>query len=154
MNISEILSPDRVVFDLEVTSRKRVLESLGEIIASADPTLSAKAVFQELYGREDRLGSTGLGHGVALPHARLPDFDRTIAAFVRVAHGVDFAAPDAVPVDLFFALVVPSESTDLHLQILATVAGAMNEIAVRERLRASDSPEEVIALLTSGGAQL
>ena len=145
MNVANILAAGRVLLDVDVASRKRVLETLGEALASADPTLSAKAVFQQLYEREE-LGSTGLGHGVALPHARMPGYGRTIAAFVRLSAGVDFAAPDAEAVDLYFGLLVPAESTDEHLRILSAVAGVLNQEQVRARLRETASADEVMEL--------
>ena len=95
--------------DVDVASRKRVLETIGDVIAGADDTLSAKAVFEQLWKRES-LGSTGLGHGVGLPHARMPEYDHTIATFVRLSDGVDFSAHDGERVDLFFGLLVPSDS--------------------------------------------
>ncbi len=146
MNVADLLASNRVVLDLDLASRKRVLEAIGETLAGADPTLSAKTVFQHLYDREE-LGSTGLGHGVALPHARMPDYGRTIAAFVRLADGVDFAAQDGERVDLFFGLLVPSESTDEHLKILSSVAGALSQPRVRARLRETGSADEVMELL-------
>ncbi len=146
MNVAHILAADRVLLDVDVASRKRVLETIGEALASADTTLSAKAVFQHLYDREE-LGSTGLGHGVALPHARMPDYGRTVAAFVRLSAGVDFAASDGEAVDLYFGLLVPAESTDEHLRILSAVAGVLNQAQVRARLRETASTEEVLGLL-------
>ncbi len=142
MNVADILAANRVLLDVEVASRKRVLETIGDALASADPTLSAKAVFQHLYDRED-LGSTGLGHGVALPHARMPGCRRAFAAFVRLGAGVEFSAPDGEAVDLYFGLLVPAESTDEHLQILSAVAGVLNQEQVRARLRETGSAEEV-----------
>jgi PTS system nitrogen regulatory IIA component len=153
MNLSEILSVNRVRLGLEVASKKRALETLSELLASChpvDPALSPRVVRDALIARE-RLGSTGLGHGVALPHGRLPDFDHTTAAFVRLADGVDFDAPDGAPVDLLFGLLVPEQSTEVHLEILAAVARALNEPLIRERLRRADSAEEALELLASEG---
>ena len=113
---------------------KRTLQVLGEIFAAADPALSAQGVFDRLVARE-RLGSTGLGGGCALPHARVPDLGRPLAAFLRLRKGVDFDSPDNEPVDLVFALLVPDESTDEHLEIVAAIARVFSDAQVRSSIR-------------------
>lgn len=146
MKLSEILTPERVRLDSDATSKKRVLESASRLLAECDDNLSPRAVFDCLIARE-KLGSTGLGHGVAIPHGRLAGLDKTIGVFIRVSKGVDFDAPDNEPVDLIFALLVPEESTEEHLQVLADLAGYFNSEGSRDALRVEVSPLKARELL-------
>lgn len=140
MNIRDLITPERVVCDSEVTSKKRTLELLGELIARDQPDLTAREVFDSLLGRE-RLGSTGLGYGVALPHGRLSQSQQAIGAFVKLRQGIDFDAIDQQPVDLVFALVVPEHFTDEHLKILAYLAEMFSDKPFCGQLRAADSDQ-------------
>lgn len=149
MQIADILTADRVLLDVDAGSKKRVLEILSEILAGAESTLSARDVFDRILARE-RLGSTGLGHGVGLPHGRIPHLDRTIGAFLKVRDGVDFDAPDGQPVDLVFGLVVPEECTEEHLQILSQLAGTFSVDELREALRIQRSPQAACVLMCDG----
>jgi nitrogen PTS system EIIA component len=147
MQISEYLSPERVFKQTNVTSKKRALEVVSRLITSAHANLMETEVFDCLVARE-RLGSTGIGHGVAIPHGRLNSITRPIAAFTILEKGVDFDAMDGEPVDLICALVVPVESTEEHLQILASLAALFSDGRLRERLRRAASATEVYNLLT------
>ncbi len=146
MKVSEILSPDCIRLDADATSKKRVLESASQMLADSDEALSPRQVFDCLIARE-KLGSTGLGHGVAIPHARLAGLDKTIGVFLKVPRGVDFDAPDNKPVDLIFALLVPENSTEEHLQVLANIAGYFNSEGSRDALRADISAQKACELL-------
>lgn len=146
MRVSDILTPERIRLEVDATSKKRVLEEVAAIMADADASLSQRAVFDCLVARE-RLGSTGLGHGVAIPHGRLAGLEATIASFLRTRAGVDFDGPDGRPVDMVFALLVPEESTEEHLQILARIAEFFDSASSREALRASESAAEACELL-------
>ena len=150
VTLDQILAPERVRSNVPAASRKRTLEVLGEILASADPELSAQAIFDRLVARE-RLGSTGLGEGCALPHARAPGLDRTVAAFLRLRRGVDFDSPDHEPVDLVFGLLVPEESTDEHLEILAAIARVFSDEQVRSSIRSADEPTRIREVLVNNG---
>ncbi len=147
MEIAEILTPDRVLCDVSASSKKRALEKISELIAGADPTLTPGEVFDCLLGRE-RLGSNCIGSGVAIPHGRVKHGDRTLGAFMRISEGVDFDAIDRQPVDLLFALLVPEESTDEHLEVLAYLAEKLSDSSFREELRATESCQEVFELIT------
>lgn len=146
MKLSEILSQNCVRLNADATSKKRVLESASEMLAQNDHNLSPRQVFDCLIARE-KLGSTGLGHGVAIPHGRLPGLEETIGVFLRIPDGVDFDAPDGQPVDLVFALLVPEDSTEEHLQVLARIAGFFDDEKSREALRSEDSPDKARDLL-------
>lgn len=121
MQLSDLLSVDTIACDIEAGSKKRVLEQIGGMIADSQPSLSQNQVFESLIGRE-RLGSTGLGHGVAIPHGRLKNSDITTAAFVKLKQPIDYDSSDGKPVDLLCALLVPEESTQEHLNLLSSLA--------------------------------
>lgn len=146
MKIADLITPERIAHDVKAVSRKRVLELLSSLIASGQTQLTQKDVFESLLARE-RLGGTGLGRGLALPHGRLKNLDRALGAFVKLENGVDFDANDKQPVDLLFALVVPEKSTDEHLQILATLAQMFSDRHIREKLRMADSGNALYDLL-------
>jgi PTS system nitrogen regulatory IIA component len=152
MKLSEILSPECVQLDADVTSKKRALEAASQLFAENDHTLSPRQVFDCLIARE-KLGSTGLGHGVAIPHGRLPGLDKTMGVFLKLPKGVDFDAPDNEPVDLIFALLVPEESTEEHLQVLAKLAGYFNSASSRDALRVDVSPEQARELICQADQQ-
>lgn len=151
MQIRDILVPERTQASLALASKKRVLEHAATLIErtlatahSPDtlPAVTMTAVFDALLSRE-RLGSTALGEGVAVPHCRLPGSKQTVGVLLQLAEGIDFDAPDGKPVDLLFVLVVPAEATDEHLRMLAHLAGLFNEPVFREGLRGARSSAEL-----------
>jgi PTS system nitrogen regulatory IIA component len=152
MKLSEILSPDCIRLDSDATSKKRVLEIASQLLADRDEALSQREVFDCLIARE-KLGSTGLGQGVAIPHGRLARLDKTIGVFLRLPRGVDFDAPDGVPVDLVFALLVPKESTEEHLQVLASIAGYFDSKGSGDALRVDITPQEAREILCRADGQ-
>lgn len=121
MNIADIVAPDRVRLADDVQSKKRALEQLAEILTQGTPYLTPGDIFTGLIGRE-KLGSTGVGHGVAIPHTRLKGTDECIGAFMRLPQAVEFEANDEQPVDLIFGLLVPNQATDEHLTLLRRLA--------------------------------
>ena len=141
-----LITEPRIRCRVEVTSKKRLLESLAELLAPARPRCSPSAVFDLLNERE-RLGSTGLGEGVALPHARIAGIDDAVGAFVQLEQGVSFDAPDDRPVDLAFGLLVPEAATEAHLNLLAELAGRFNEARLRAALREATDASTLLALL-------
>ncbi len=136
MQLEHILTPECTRNDMLAASKKRALEQASELLAEHYPALDAGQLLDALMARE-RLGSTAVGEGVALPHCRFEHCDRPVAALLRLQDPVDFEASDRRPVDLIFVLVVPAEANDLHLQILATAATAMNDPDYRSALRAA-----------------
>jgi PTS system nitrogen regulatory IIA component len=146
MDITDLIIPERVVCNAPVSSKKRALELLGDLIADGQEDLDARAIFDSLLNRE-RLGSTGLGHGVALPHGRLPQSRYAIGAFLKLQQGVDFDAIDQQPVDLIFALLVPEHFTDEHLKILAFLAEMFSDQDFCMRLKAAETDQMVFQLL-------
>jgi len=152
MKLSEILSPDCIRLDSDASSKKRVLEIASQLLADTDKSLSQREVFDCLIARE-KLGSTGLGQGVAIPHGRVAGLDRTIGVFLRLPGGVDFDAPDGAPVDLVFALLVPKESTEEHLQVLATIARYFDSKGSGDALRVDISPQKAREILCRADGQ-
>ena len=148
MTLETILPPERVLYDVPGGSKTRVLEFFSTFIAQSTPSLDSQEVFSRLIGRE-RLGSTGIGNGVAIPHARSPHCSAPIAGFLKLAEPVDFDAIDGDPVDLVFVLLVPEEADDTHLALLGQVATIMNDAHTRQQLRKADSQRELLALITA-----
>lgn len=146
MQIATILQPERIYCDLEISSKKRLLESAAGALAQAHTALESAALFDILVQRE-RLGSTGLGRGVAIPHGRCPDIDHAIGAFLQLHEAVDFDAPDHQGVDLIFTLLVPESCTQEHLRILASLAELFSDQALTARLRAADTADALYAII-------
>lgn len=134
--ISKILSPDNILLDTESTSKKRVFERVG-LLFENQMQIGRSQVFDSLFARE-KLGSTGLGQGVAIPHGRIPKLREATAVFVKTTHPIPFDAPDAQPVTLIFVLLVPEQATDLHLQILGELAQMFSDAAFRAALLACE----------------
>ena len=147
MLLRDILSPARVALRLPATSKKVLFQSLGNLLAAGDSGVDPLAVFHGLTERE-RLGSTGIGEAVAIPHARLKGLPRPLGALTVLERPVDYQAIDGRPVRLVFALLVPEEAATGHLQLLALLARRFNNPAVRERmLQAKSVPELYNALV-------
>ena len=142
----DLINEARIGCGLEIASKKRLLETLAELLASDHPRLQTETVFERLLERE-RLGSTGLGHGIALPHARMKDVSEVIGAFVQTTQGVDYDSADGEPVDLAFALLVPEAANEEHLRLLAHLASLFSDPNVRIRLRESSSRDEILRVL-------
>jgi len=140
MHIETILAPRRAICGFKGGSKKRVLEGLAQTIAQDVPSIDADEVFKRLIGRE-RLGSTGIGEGIAIPHCRVANCTETTGALITLASPIDYDAIDQEPVDIIFALLVPEEATDEHLQILAELAGALANADYRNRLRSAQDNE-------------
>ncbi|WP_198147361.1 PTS IIA-like nitrogen regulatory protein PtsN [Gilvimarinus polysaccharolyticus] len=144
MQIAQILSPERTLSLIEGVSKKRALEILANTIADSSPGLSADEIFRRLVARE-KLGSTGIGHGIAIPHSRLPGCETTIATLITLKEPIDFDAIDGEPVDVIFAILVPDQANDEHLHTLAALASALNESTYRQTLRDADTSQALYA---------
>lgn len=147
--LDQVLTVERVFVGAFGASKKRVLQTLAERLANAVPGVTELDLFDQLIARE-RLGSTGLGQGIALPHCRLANIDRPVAALVKLDEAVDFESPDRQPVDLMFALVVPETATDEHLQLLAAVVERFNDTDTVAALRDSRDPDELYRVFFKG----
>lgn len=151
MQLSDILAPQRVVAGAQASSKKRALELLSRLLSEKTDT-TPQEIFESLIGRE-RLGSTALGYGVALPHGRMKKISTTRGAFVQLVQGVDFDAADRGPVDLLFAIVVPEHCTEEHLQLVAQIAELFSNEAIRNQLRHAKDTDALLETLTHWNPQ-
>lgn len=148
MQLSEIINVNRIRNDVDVKSKKRALEELSNLIAEDQAQLDAGDIFDCLISRE-RLGATGVGYGIAIPHGRIKNCQKITGAFIQLNEAVDFNTTDNLAVDILFALIVPEESTDEHLQVLALLASMFSDETFREKLRQSSNNEETYQLITT-----
>lgn len=144
--ISKTLAVSHVALDMDITSKKRLFEQIGLLFENEDRIARAN-VFDALFARE-KLGSTGLGEGVAIPHGRIKNLRDTVAVFVRAKGGIPFEAPDNEPVRLVFAMLVPEHATEQHLNMLSELAQMFSDADLREALLAENDPAAVHKLLT------
>lgn len=145
--MSRILPPENILLDLQVTSKKRAFEQAA-LLFENHHGVARTIVFQSLMARE-RLGSTALGHSVAVPHGRIKDLKEPCAAFLRLAEPVRFDASDGRTASLLFFLLVPETATQLHLDLLSEIARLMSDANIRQSLTTEPDPQELHQLLTS-----
>ena len=148
MPLSELLNPDRIAVLGEAVDRDGVLAHAARLLAV--DSVDDAAVIAECLRMRERLGSTAIGHGVAIPHGRCSAFDGVRAAFLRLRDPVDFDAGDGEPVDLVFAMTVPEHFTQQHLQLLSELAEVFAEPAFRQSLRAAPDTASLYAALQRG----
>ena len=151
IRLEHILTPARSQVNVPGGSTKRVLEYIAHLIATDQPQIDEDTLFESLVARE-KLGSTGFGDGIAIPHCRLIGCTAPISAVLHLETAVDFDAIDGEPVDLLFVLLVPEEATDEHLELLRQIAGIFEQDDVRERLR--NAPDSNALYQTVLNAQL
>ncbi len=139
--VGKLLSPSHVLVDLQASSKKRLFEQAGLLFENHDG-IARSQVFDSLFARE-RLGSTGLGQGVAIPHGRIKGLKEALGAFIRLGQPVPFDAPDGAPVTLAFVLLVPEKATEKHLQILSELAQMFSDRSLREAMMAAKDAAEL-----------
>lgn len=137
------ITTDRISCQDGARSKKRLLEEMGALLASSCDEILEAQVFDKLIERE-RLGSTGLGHGIGLPHARMPGVSKACGAFIQLAEGIDYDAIDQKPVDLVFGLLVPEQATEEHLKLLAHLASLFSNQDLCQQLRQERQPERLL----------
>ncbi|MEC9127720.1 MAG: PTS IIA-like nitrogen regulatory protein PtsN [Pseudomonadota bacterium] len=147
MDIQAIVSLDRTECAVQCNSKKRILEIIADIAAKQNENIDQATVLNSLMARE-RMGSTGIGNGIALPHGRLPGLEKVIAIVVTSTPAIDFDALDEKPVDIFFALLVPEEQTEGHLQTLATVAGKLRDKETIKAIRRATTSDDILSALS------
>ena len=150
MGFLEVLDPSRVIIDRAVSSKKGVIEQLSQLFAEDVEGVSASSIFDALIARE-KLGSTGLGHGVAIPHGRVRGADRALAALLITDKPVDFDAIDNEPVDIFVGLLVPEDANETHLELLSELAEMLGNERLTRRLRSAASANRAIDLISEFG---
>jgi PTS system nitrogen regulatory IIA component len=136
--VGDLLAAENVALDLDVSGKRALLERMASILAQPS-RIPAGAVLESLLAREE-LGSTALGHGVAVPHARMAQCVSPACVFIRTKFGIAFDAPDGKPVSMFLGLIVPKQAAERHLKLLAAAAGMFGDRAFREKLRACSEP--------------
>lgn len=146
MKIVDILPRKAIIPDLKGKTKKQVLEELIAALRAEKPELDQERLMAVLLERE-RLGSTGIGDGVAIPHGKIKDLDRLILSFGKSAAGVDFESMDGKPVHLFFLLVAPENCTGIHLRALAKIARLLKNVSVRKRLLAVAAEDDLYAII-------
>lgn len=145
--VGELLGTDAIRLDLDISSKSQLLGEVATLLA-ARHGLSQTLILESLNVRE-QLGSTSVGHGFAIPHARMSQCVAATAAFVRTKFAIPFDAPDGRPVSVFLGLIVPQKANEGHLQLLATAAGMFSDRNFRDKLRASTEANEVKELLAA-----
>lgn len=145
--VAKLIPPANVAIDISVSSKKRLFEHLG-LLFENNHGVASSVVFDSLFARE-RLGSTGLGHGIAIPHGRIKGLKDALGAFLRLSAPVPFDAPDGKPVNLVFALLVPEQATERHLQILSELAQMFSDRTLRESMSAAADAAGLHQLISS-----
>ena len=143
--IAKLLPPANILLDLDVTSKKRVFEQAG-LLFENNQGIARSTVFDSLFARE-RLGSTGLGHGVAIPHGRIKGLKSPMAAVFQLAQSIGFDAPDEQPVKILIFLLVPEAATQKHLEILSEIAELLSNASVRDGMLVSPTAKSLHALI-------
>ncbi len=140
IRLETILTPGRSLVNVPGGSKKRALEQIANLIGREVPELDTQAVYEALIARE-KLGSTGFGNGIAIPHCRLKGCETPVSALLHLDAPIDFDAIDGAPVDLLFVLLVPEAATDAHLELLRQIASMLDRKEVRDKLRHAPSNE-------------
>jgi len=145
MEIRDLLSPETVVYTIRATSKKQVLQELASLAANVSGQ-NQRAIFDVLLERE-RLGTTGIGRGVAIPHGKLPSLDRLYGVFAKLENPVDFDAVDNQEIDLVFLLIAPEKAGADHLQALSRISRMFRDFKMCKKLRAADNQKMLHKLL-------
>ena len=146
-SISQILTPERTQLGAQCTSKKRVIEHISSFLADNIEDSQSDEIYERLIARE-KLGSTGIGEGIAIPHSRLQECEDTLGAVFVLDKPVDFDSIDRKPVDIVFVLLVPEEATEQHLQTLSMLAQKFNDEDFRNQLRQATSDEDLYQRIT------
>ncbi|HAA05248.1 MAG TPA: PTS fructose transporter subunit IIA [Syntrophobacteraceae bacterium] len=146
MKILDILPKESIISELRSHSKREVLEELTDALLKQKPQLDRAQVVDVLLERE-RLGSTGIGDGIAIPHGKIRDLDQLALSFGRSTSGVDFESMDGKPAHFFFLLVAPENCAGIHLRALAKIARFLKNSTIRKRLGAVQTQDEVVAIL-------
>ena len=140
IRLETILTPGRSLVNAPGGSKKKALEQIANLISKQVPELEMQDVYEALIARE-KLGSTGFGNGIAIPHCRLKGCETPVSALLHLKAPIDFDAIDGAPVDLLFVLLVPQAATDAHLELLRQIASMLDRKEVRDKLRSASSNE-------------
>jgi len=147
MKITSILSEDSLIPELKSKNKNDVVRELAEAVSHAEPSIGVTELVQILLERE-KLGSTGIGSGVAIPHGKIPNLDHIVAAFGRSKPGIDFDSQDGEPAHLFFVLVAPENTAGLHLKALAKLSRLLKDPHFRDKLMAATDAKAIYAQIS------
>jgi len=147
-HISHLLATENIILDFEASSKKRVFEKVGLLFENSQG-IARSTIFDSLFARE-KLGSTGLGKGIAIPHGRIKGLKTAHGAFLRLANPVAFDSPDGKPVSLLFVLIVPEDDTEHHLQILSELAEHFSDNSCYEALCSAESADIILKIFSKG----
>lgn len=147
-SLADIIAVGRTTLDLHVTSKKRLLEEMATLLRRDSSQISQEEAFKALLERE-RLGPTGLGDGVAIPHGRVSNIDQPVGAIATLKPALEYDTPDDKPVSICLALLVPLEATDSHVRLLAQIAERLSDSALRESMLTATCPDNVVAMLAT-----
>ncbi|MFT5117161.1 MAG: PTS system nitrogen regulatory IIA component [Kiritimatiellia bacterium] len=148
MNISSLLSPKSVLCLHNSSSKKRILEDISEHLGGQFPGINANTIFSALISRE-KLGSTGIGNGIAIPHCRIPECNKIIAMLITLEKSIDFDAIDSRPVDVIFVLLVPEDANENHLKTLAKIAETFSDEKILSSVRHATNNDELLQAVQS-----
>lgn len=148
MTISTLLAPGRIFLNINITSKKKLLEFIANQASAQLQLTGTTTLYSNLLSRE-KLGSTGLGQGFAVPHAQLAELEQAIGVFIKLEHAINFEAPDNHPVDLIFSIIIPEHTSDRHLQTLPALAKIFSQSSVCTAIRSAVSSAEIIKLIDS-----
>ncbi len=146
MDIASLLSPSLVLCQHSSSSKKRILEEIAEHLGQAYPKMNASSIFSSLIARE-KLGSTGIGNGIAIPHCRINECEETIAMLITLDKGIDFDAIDNETVDVIFVLLVPEGANENHLKMLAQIAETFSNEEILDKVRAAKHTDDLLGSL-------
>ena len=152
MKIIDLLAPRRILPNLQAVNKRGVLEEMAAVLVSCHDEINVANVLEVLLERE-RLGSTGIGDNIAIPHGKVPKLSRMLLAFGRSLKGVDFDSMDGKPSHLFFVLLAPVNSTGLHLKALAKISRMLMSQVFRDSLMGSDGAEDILRLIAEKDAE-
>lgn len=153
MKLSELLSVDHIIPELRAKDKRGVLEELAEVIAHLDPSLDKTSLVKVLIERE-RLGSTGIGDGVAIPHGKFHGINHPIISFGRSRHGLDFESMDGQPTYIFFLLIAPENAANVHLKALAKIARILKNSALRKILMEAPTRKEIYETIVQNDEEI
>jgi PTS system nitrogen regulatory IIA component len=153
MLLSDVLHEENVITELAAKDKKGIIEELAGAVSRSDRAINRNALIQVLVERE-KLGSTGIGDGVAIPHGKLRGIEKPLVAFGRSKVGVNFEAMDDQPADLFFLLVAPEQASGVHLQLLAKIARLLGSSSVRKKLREGKTRTDLYKIITESDQEL
>ncbi len=152
LDFTQLLHLERIAPKQSITSKKRALDEISKLLSTNVGENSSHMDILDALSARERLGSTGLGYGIALPHGRMPELEAPTAAVITLNEGIDFDSPDSEPVDILFALLMPENCNDEHLKVLAGLAKLFIQEDLRQQLRSANNAKEILDVFSNAPA--